>query len=157
MKLLVGTDFSAPSIAALRYAVRLAKAVVGGATIHVAHAFEVPVLGVPDGTLGITPSIAARIVEDAERSMQMLVKNHNAEKTGIELTTSIEAGDPREQLLTVAEREGIDIIVVGTHGRQGIARALIGSIAEGIIRRSTRPVLTVHASLGDVSNAATYP
>jgi nucleotide-binding universal stress UspA family protein len=45
---------------------------------------------------------------------------------------------------SVAEEMGADLIVVGTHGRRGLARALLGSVAENIIRRAHRPVLTLH-------------
>ena len=44
----------------------------------------------------------------------------------------------------MADEIGADLIVVGTHGRRGIARALLGSVAEGIVRLATRPVVTVH-------------
>ena len=56
----------------------------------------------------------------------------------------LRTGNPYEETNRVAEEIGADIIVIGTHGRRGLARALLGSIAENIIRTATRPVLVVH-------------
>jgi nucleotide-binding universal stress UspA family protein len=53
------------------------------------------------------------------------------------------AGDPAEAIIRTAEQEGVDIIVIGTHGRTGLTRLLMGSVAEAIVRRATCPVLTV--------------
>jgi len=150
--ILVGTDFGAPSAEALTYAISLARTFK--AKVHVVHVFELPILGTPDGTLGITPDVVSRIVEGAELAMELLAKRHDRAKSGVELITTIEKCDhPREGILAIAEREEADLIILGTHGRQGLARALIGSVAEGVIRRSTIPVLTVHASLATYAAA----
>lgn len=58
-------------------------------------------------------------------------------------------GDPSEQILAEATGDEFDLIVIGTHGRQGMKRYWMGSVAETVIRRSECPVLTVRANVGD--------
>jgi nucleotide-binding universal stress UspA family protein len=139
-KILVPTDFSEASSAALEYAVGLGKAL--GAPVHVVHAFELPIVGFPDGTLTITAEMASRIINAAQDALKGLVDDYA--KNGTTLTTSLEQADPRDGILNAAEKEQCDLIVMGTHGRRGIARALIGSVAEATVRRSPIPVLTIH-------------
>jgi nucleotide-binding universal stress UspA family protein len=55
-------------------------------------------------------------------------------------------GSPFEQILAVAAQEGCDLVVLGTHGRRGIAHAALGSVAEKVVRLCPVPVLTVHAA-----------
>ncbi|HEY2366326.1 MAG TPA: universal stress protein, partial [Polyangiaceae bacterium] len=66
-------------------------------------------------------------------------------KKDTRLDTIVRQGVPWEEVRSVAEEVDADMIVIGTHGRKGIARALLGSVAEKILRTSTRPVLTIHA------------
>jgi nucleotide-binding universal stress UspA family protein len=139
--ILVPTDFSEPSKVALEYAVMLAKKL--DAKVHLVHAYELPVVGFPDGTLTITADMAARIIDAARDSLAQLVDEYK--KRGFELTSSIEQADPRDGVLAAAKKVNADLIVMGTHGRRGLSRALIGSVAEGVVRRSPIPVLTVHA------------
>jgi nucleotide-binding universal stress UspA family protein len=141
-KILVPTDFSEASTAALDYAVELGKAL--GVPVHVMHAFELPIVGFPDGTLTITAEMASRIINAAQDALKRLVDEY-ATKKGVTLTTSLEQADPRDGIFNAAEKEQCDLIVMGTHGRRGIARALIGSVAESTVRRSTLPVLTIHS------------
>jgi nucleotide-binding universal stress UspA family protein len=56
--------------------------------------------------------------------------------------------------LACAEREGVDLIVIGTHGRTGLARLLMGSVAESVVRRSKCPVLTVKQPTNESEDAA---
>ena len=69
-----------------------------------------------------------------------------AEKNGITVTTALGEGDAVDEILRVANENGAGLICVGTHGRQGLARLFIGSVAEGVLRRSDVPVLTVRPS-----------
>lgn len=55
----------------------------------------------------------------------------------------VETGDARERIVTIAEKDAYDLIVLGTHGRTGRSRMLAGSVAESVVRTATRPVLTV--------------
>lgn len=66
-----------------------------------------------------------------------------AEDRGIPVIEKVEEGVPHKQVLTYAEENEIDLIVMGTHGRTGLGRFLMGSVAEKVIRKSEVPVMTV--------------
>ncbi|MBX3203749.1 MAG: universal stress protein [Labilithrix sp.] len=140
--ILVPTDFSEPARVALDYAVQLADKL--GASVHLVHAFELPIVGFPDGVMTISAEMASRIIDAAEKALADLVEPYKTRK--IELHTSLEQADPRDGVLAVAERLRADLIVMGTHGRRGIARALMGSVAESVVRTSSIPVLTLRTS-----------
>ncbi|MDH5297580.1 MAG: universal stress protein [Desulfobulbaceae bacterium] len=59
-------------------------------------------------------------------------------------TTSVRIGDIVDEILGYADKQGCDLIVIGTHGRKGVARIFFGSVAEGVVRRAGCPVLTLH-------------
>jgi nucleotide-binding universal stress UspA family protein len=139
-RILVPTDFSEPSAAALDYAVALGQKL--GATVHVVHSFELPIVGFPDGMLTITSEMASRIIDAAQTALAKIVATYD--KRGVKLETSLEQADPREGVLQAARKLGADLIVMGTHGRRGLSRALIGSVTESVVRTSPVPVLTVH-------------
>lgn len=67
-----------------------------------------------------------------------------AKDRGIEATAAVRRGNPHDDILSYAEENGIDVIVMGTHGRTGVKRALLGSVTEDVVRHSEIPVLTVH-------------
>ncbi len=140
--LLVPTDFSLASEAALDQAIGLASRL--GAKVYVLHAYQLPVVGFPDGVLVPTAEIASRIVTWAQGELAACVAKRKA--SGIEIVPILKQADPREAVLAVAEEVSADLIVMGTHGRRGIARALIGSVAESVVRASPVPVMTVHAA-----------
>jgi len=142
-KILVPTDFREPSTAALDYAVQLAQKL--GAVVHVVHSYEFPVVGFPEGVLTVSAEMASRILDATQTALAKITTTY--EQKGIKLETSIEQADPREGVLKAAQRTGADLIVMGTHGRRGISRALIGSVTEAIVRTSPIPVLTVHAQV----------
>lgn len=139
--ILAPTDFSPASLSALDYAVDLAQKL--GARVHVMHAYELPVIGFPDGVLTITADMADRLINAARSSLDEALARYAGR--GVELTDALVQGDPRDAILTVAEEVGADLVVMGTHGRRGLARALIGSVAERVVRTSPVPVLTLHA------------
>ncbi len=62
-----------------------------------------------------------------------------AEDRGIETTTAVQRGNPHDDILTYAEENDIDVIVMGTHGRTGVKRALLGSVTEDVVRHSEVP------------------
>ena len=140
--ILVPTDFSEASKAALAYAVDLAEAV--GAAVHVVHAFELPFVGFPDGNVTVSAEMANRIIGAAAEGLREVSRVYEGRK--VRVTTILEQADPREAVLTAAEKVGADLIVMATHGRRGIARILIGSTTEAVVRTSSVPVLTVHGA-----------
>ena len=139
--ILVPIDFGDASKAALDYAVDLAERL--DAKVFVLHSFEIPIVGFPDGVMPATAEMTAQIVAQSEKALADARTRHAARK--VPLTTMLEQGDAREVIHAKAKELGADLVVVGTHGRRGIARALIGSVAESVVRTSPVPVLTVHA------------
>ena len=138
--ILVAVDFSDSSEAALAYAVELAKPL--GARLVVMHSYELPVYGFPDGALVASVEVATRIMQGAQTGLEGMVERYKGEA---QLDTIVRQGVAWEEVRAVAEEVDAGMIVIGTHGRKGLARALLGSVAEKILRTSTRPVLAVHA------------
>jgi nucleotide-binding universal stress UspA family protein len=139
-RFLVPTDFTETSDRALDWAIDLAARV--GASVTVMHAYEIPVLGFPDGALIATPEVAARISDAARGALDRTVAR--CKDRGVPLDAVLRDGVPYEEVNTLAEAIKADLIIIGTHGRRGLARALLGSVAENVIRTATRPVVTIH-------------
>jgi nucleotide-binding universal stress UspA family protein len=110
----------------------------------VMHAFELPFVGFPDGNVTVSAEMASKIIDAAEKAMAEAVRKHSGRR--VVISTFLEQADPREAIFNAAKKVEADLIVIGTHGRRGFARALIGSTAEAVVRTSTIPVLTVHAA-----------
>jgi nucleotide-binding universal stress UspA family protein len=137
--ILVPVDFGPQSERAVDYAVNLAEQL--GASVHVMSAFELPIT-FPEGAYVISSEMTSSLIEASQAALNgacARVKDRN-----VPSTSPLEQGDPREAILRVARERKVDLIVMGTHGRKGIVRALIGSTAEAVIRASETPVLTVH-------------
>jgi nucleotide-binding universal stress UspA family protein len=139
-KILVPVDFDEPSQRALAYAVELAKPL--GAEITILHAYELPYYGFPDGALIATAEMAGRILVGAQSAVAEMADRH--ENAGVAIKTLVREGPAPEEIDSVAKEIGADLVVMGTHGRRGLRRALLGSVTETVVRTSSRPVLTVH-------------
>jgi nucleotide-binding universal stress UspA family protein len=118
-EILVATDFSETSDAAVRVAHTYARAF--GARLHVFHVTW------PD-ELGLT-ELFAFLVAQLGTAVPVVIASHR--------------GDAAEEIVRYAKAHGIHLIVVGTHGRTGVSRVLMGSVAERVIRTAPCPVLTV--------------
>ncbi|MFP8958030.1 universal stress protein [Natrialbaceae archaeon A-CW3] len=129
---LVPTDGSDQSQQAVERAVEVAAAL--DATVHALSAIEDP------GTLK-----RDQLRADAERDAKEAVDRVTAEadRAGLEATSTVEPGVPHEKILEYVTDEDVDLIVMGTHGRTGLDHVLIGSVAERVVRTSPVPVLTV--------------
>lgn len=145
-RVLVPIDFSPSARAALEYATFLAGKF--GADLTVLHVWEPPGYVGPD-TLALLPVAAGQPGWDQTRNEvtreveQFLAKAPAKPKR---LSVRIEAGEPSDAILSAANDGGADLIVMGTHGRTGLSRLLIGSVAEAVLRRSTCPVLTIRVA-----------
>jgi nucleotide-binding universal stress UspA family protein len=134
--LLLPTDLTPHAAEVLDYAASLAARL--GASIHVLHAFTPPVL---DREL---PEDHARKIMDeilaGERAkLDQLVAPHA--ELGRIASVKLELGDAVPVILAVAERLRPEMIVMGTHGRRGLSRIVMGSVAESVARAATCPVL----------------
>ena len=132
-KILFPTDFSHTSDAAMPMATSLARDT--GATLLVVH-IEEPPLAYGGGEMYY--GIPEPATEDLQKMLKKVVPTDPAVPVEHRLVT----GDPATVVVDLAEKEGVDMIVMGTHGRTGLTRILMGSVAEAIVRRAPCPVLT---------------
>jgi universal stress protein A len=142
-RILVPVDFSGCSRAALRHAAMLGKSF--GATIDLLYVWEAPAFVAPEamiGAAGTTQTLAQLAGDQARTAMKEFVTQ--AREDGIEVAnTRVEQGDPARTIVEIAEEGDYDLVAMGTHGRSGFAHLLLGSVAEKVVRRSPKPVLTV--------------
>jgi nucleotide-binding universal stress UspA family protein len=82
------------------------------------------------------------LYEGAKKSMEDFLKEHFSDFPDVE--SVLEKGDVVETILRVAQEKGADLIVIGTHGRKGLDRILFGSVAEGVVKNSPIPVVTIN-------------
>jgi nucleotide-binding universal stress UspA family protein len=141
-RILVGTDFSPTSDSALDWAIELAARV--DASVTLLHAYEIPVMGFPDATVIATPEVASRITGAATAALEQTVDRKRG--MGVPIDGVLREGAAWEEINRVADEIGADLVAIGTHGRRGLARALLGSVAERVIRTSTHPVVTVRGA-----------
>jgi len=136
--ILVARDFSSVSDRALRHALDLAART--GATLHLLHA-EV-LHEIEDRT---EDRLSPEDGVDALRDRLKKDGGASAEALDAVPVVAVERRDvsPGPALLSYADEEGIDLIAMGTHGRRGASRVLLGSVAEEVVRRAQQPVLTV--------------
>ncbi|UVT16180.1 MAG: universal stress protein [Nitrospira sp.] len=138
-RLLVPIDFSDCSLDALEYGAMVAKRL--NASVKILHVLE-PVSYGLDFTLSH--------VETRESIKTVLTKRLSdvvsaLTSAGLASDFLIVGGLPADSILDAATAQGIDVIVMGTHGRRGLSRTLFGSVTESVLRRSSCPVLTVRS------------
>jgi nucleotide-binding universal stress UspA family protein len=130
------TDFSQPSEAALPFAVSVAREY--GAKVHAFHVM------IPTYTTYMTPELTAAALEAQEEVARDGMRRVESQLVGLPHESIIERGTGIWSLLDEAIKEqAIDLIVLGTHGRTGAQKLLLGSVAEEVFRRSHVPVLTI--------------
>lgn len=140
-RILVPVDFSEPSDRALDCALELAQKL--DARVTLVHAYEIPAYSFPDGSLVASADFAARIADGAQQTLDAAVAARRG--AGVPVDGVLRNGVPWEEIDAVVKELDVGLVVIGTHGRRGLARALLGSVAEHVIRTCEVPVLTVHA------------
>jgi nucleotide-binding universal stress UspA family protein len=143
-RILIPTDFTETSDKAIEWALGLAAKL--GAAVTVLHTYELPIIGFPDGAIVATPEIASHIADASRAALDATVKRLAGR--GIAIESVLREGVAWEEINAVAELIAADLIVIGTHGRKGLARALLGSVAENVIRTATRPVVSIRDTHG---------
>lgn len=137
--ILVPTDGSAGSVKATEHAIDLAEKY--GASIHALYVVNV---GRLEGmSLNVAGSID-QLEEEGEGYVGDVVDA--ADDAGLEATSAIELGQPAETIIEYADESGSDLIVIGSQGRGGLSRRLLGSVTEQVVRLATVPVHTVRAA-----------
>jgi nucleotide-binding universal stress UspA family protein len=137
-RVLVPTDGSVGVERAITHAVDLA--VAHDAEIHAVYVVNTAgLVGLP--MEASMEGIDQMLRSDAETALQQV--RTVAEEADVDVTTHVVDGSPSTEIVRFAERESCDLIVMGTHGRGGIDRLLLGSVAEKVVRSSNVPVLTL--------------
>ncbi len=147
-------DFSKCSGVALDYSIELAKTLK--ASLHLLHVYQDPLSTIPFGRPGTgdvvgavarqqTPSTPIAAIEDARQKRAAEIQRLHQMCTEHGIATSVEEieGVPAATIVKAAQDRKTDLIVMGTHGRSGIAHLMVGSVAERVVRLAQCPVLTV--------------
>jgi nucleotide-binding universal stress UspA family protein len=146
-RILVPTDGSPGVERAVEHAIDLAE--VHGATLHAVYVVNTASLA----TLPMETSwegVGTMLREDGEEALERVEKM--AEAAGVPVETHLVEGSPSREIVRFAEECEVDAIVMGTHGRGGIDRLLLGSVAERVVRAATVPVTTVRVGDPDDEN-----
>jgi nucleotide-binding universal stress UspA family protein len=128
------TDFSERSVNAFHLACGLARDY--GARLVVLHVAVPPTVIYGEGILPPNPELQ---LQEEQRQLDSL----QTPQPGVRAERRLEEGDPATEILRVAQEIGANIIVMGTHGRTGLTRLLMGSVAERVVRKASCPVMTV--------------
>jgi nucleotide-binding universal stress UspA family protein len=137
-KILAPTDFSDISAAGVRYACKLAKDT--GAEIII---FNVDVLDESN-------RVDKREMEQHKKRLAEFVAEKIGDAgLGLKMRQVVDAGQPFGAIVDCAEKEGVDLIVMSSHGRSGLSRMLIGSVTDKILRGSPCPILVVPMEKGN--------
>lgn len=137
-KILVPVDFSEPSRAALAEASRIGEATGAELLVLYVDAF-------PDQLAGERPFLPAHLVKEHAETVRRHLDAfaEDAALLGCSARTLVISGSVAHGILDVAADEKVDLIVMGTHARNGLSRLVLGSVAEHVVRTATVPVLTV--------------
>jgi universal stress protein A len=140
-KILFPTDFSTAAEAGLVAAESLAKS--RGATLIVLHV-QKPIMGY-DGPLDYGS------LEATSELLKRMLHEVTPTDKAVRVEPRLTMGDPATEIVRTANKENVDTIVMGTHGRTGLSRFFMGSVAEQVIRHASCPVLTYRARKGAAS------
>ena len=139
-KIVVPFAFDETSEQSFEFAVGIAHRF--GASIHAVHAVDPPIAS-PSVVFGgaETMTVPSEGERDARDKLNEIVQRRSA--LGVPIESSVRVGDPARVIVDLVKEQGADLVVIGTHGRRGLARVFLGSVAEKVVRTSPVPVLTI--------------
>ena len=145
-RVLCPVDFSDTAHAALRYAVDFCQRF--DAELTLLHVYQAPGFTLPEGMVVAGADVFTDLLRDIEAALARW--REDAQRRGVRVVhTATVAGATHPEIARYADEQGFDLVVIGTHGRTGIAHALLGSTAEKVVRYAHCPVLTVRAAPED--------
>ena len=142
--ILVPTDGSEGTNEAVEHALDIAKKY--DATVHVVYVVNTSAYSTLPADSN-WESITAALEDEGEKATSDIAKR--LDDAGVNAVPSIEEGIPHKTILSYADENDIDLIVMGTHGKSGLDRLLLGSVTEKVVRASEVPVLTVRMVKGE--------
>ncbi len=151
--ILFATDFSATSEAALPYATAICRRF--GSTLHVAHVLSDATLLMMSG--GIDYVSIGTLYDDAHAEAKDKLERLCTQFAGLPHHSYVRHGPVWKNLSSIVAEHEVDLIVVGTHGRGGLGKLLLGSVAEDILRHALCPVLTVGPRVSGRSKLPAFP
>jgi nucleotide-binding universal stress UspA family protein len=142
-RIMVATDLTSASVPVTREAIALAKE--NGAELLIAHAYEPPNLAQAEAVApGVYDEWNRNLRKDIEERLQPLLED--ARKQGVQAGALVLAGAPHEAIAEAAKDNNVDLVMMGTHGRKGVSRFFLGSVASRVISTAPCPVLTIRAA-----------
>jgi nucleotide-binding universal stress UspA family protein len=139
-RILHPTDFSNFSATATKYACELATRFA--AELHLLHTLEVHLASTPSFGMGLAlPKYLQESRAAAEKALAGVLDPQWA--VGRKVVRAVVEGSPKVEIVRYARTQAMDLIVLATHGRSGLAHVLMGSVAESVVRTAPCPVLTV--------------
>lgn len=136
-KILFATDFSPASVEALHYATSLARD--SGAKLLITHIEEAPT-AYAAGEMMLPP------IDYPNPEIRKMLEAVVPDDPAVPFEHHLEMGSPAEEIVSLSNEHRVDLIVMGTHGRTGLRRVLMGSVAEAVMRHAECPVLTLRHS-----------
>ena len=150
-KILVPVDFAPRSTEAVRRAVDIAQHY--SASITLVHVYEPVDYALPEGYVLYTSEQIGVMTTEFEARLDRL--RRDVEALGFtRIETHLLTGSAPAEIVAYAEEAGFDLIIMGTHGRKGVAHMLMGSVAERVLRSAHCPVLTIKSEKQQPGNAA---
>ena len=135
--ILIATDGSDRTRSAVAHGLGLAETY--GATVHALYVVDTMALSLDDEEFGSSDHVVDLLAEKGRQATEEI--RRRATERGVDTETSVTQGRPAKTIRQYAEREAVDLIAMGTQGRSGLARYLLGSVAESVLRNATPPVL----------------
>lgn len=138
-KILIPTDGSETAEIAVRHGVELARAL--GSKVYGLYVIDISAFaGIP--TEAIWESMRGLLEEEGRKALDAIEKA--AKEANVECEVLLKEGVPAEDIVRTAKDEKVELIIMGTAGRTGLDRFLLGSVAEKVVRTSPCPVMVVH-------------
>ena len=139
-RIMLATDFSPQARVALDYAAELSKRLE--VPLLLLAAFQIPVYPLPEGIVVRSTDTIAQLLSQTSAdlaSARQLAQDQGA----VDVETIVVEGNPAAEIVRIAQERKTDLIVMGSHGRGGLSRAILGSVADKVMRTAHCPVMIV--------------
>lgn len=140
-RILCATDFSPASTRVYQYAIDLAARLQ--AEVKLIHAYQIPAYTLPDGVVEVPIEVENGIRDRLTKQLEEFARS--IDTRGVRVESKLFDGVPYVEITRAAKEMSTDLVIIGTHGRTGLAHLLLGSVAERVVRTSEVPVLTIRA------------
>jgi nucleotide-binding universal stress UspA family protein len=145
LKILIPLDFSRYSLETLQFALRLKE--FFAPSFYLLYVLVEGDLEYFTQLSGLPRDEQVRKVEEARRQLEIEAQRIREQHPDLPVETVVLCGIPYKEICRYADREGMDLIVIGTHGRTGLSHLLIGSTTERVVQQASCPVLSLKPSI----------